>query len=599
MPRMRAISAAVQILQREGVTHAFGVPGAAINPLYAALRENGTIQHVLARHVEGASHMAEGYTRAKAGNIGVCIGTSGPAGTDMITGLYSASGDSIPILCITGQAPTARLHKEDFQAVDIAAIAAPVTKMAMTVLEPAQVPRAFQQAFHLMRSGRPGPVLIDLPFDVQMAEIEFDIDAYEPLPVYKPQATRAQIEKALDMLAAAERPVIVAGGGIINADAADLLIEFAELVDVPVIPTLMGWGAIPDDHRLMAGMAGLQTSQRYGNENLLASDAVLGVGNRWANRHTGGLETYTRGRTFVHVDVEPTQIGRVFTPDLGIVSDAGAALQLFVEIARERQAAGALPDRSTWVEECAERKRTLLRRTHFDDVPIKPQRVYEEMNKAFGKDTRYVSTIGLSQIAGGQFLHVYRPRHWINAGQAGPLGWTVPAALGVCVADPEGTVVALSGDYDLQFLIEELAVGAQFNLPYIQVLVNNSYLGLIRQSQRAFEMDYAVQLAFDNVNSPELGGYGVDHVKVAEGLGCKALRVHEPDQIGPALEEAKKLLVEHRVPVVVEIILERVTNISMGTELDNVVEFEELASKGEHAPTAISALNLDTMQLLD
>jgi tartronate-semialdehyde synthase len=599
MPRTRAISAAVQILEREGVTHAFGVPGAAINPLYAALRENGTISHVLARHVEGASHMAEGYTRAKAGNIGVCIGTSGPAGTDMITGLYSASGDSIPILCITGQAPTARLHKEDFQAVDIAAIAAPVTKMAMTVLEPAQVPRAFQQAFHLMRSGRPGPVLIDLPFDVQMAEIEFDIDAYEPLPVYKPQATRVQVEKALDMLQAAERPLIVAGGGIINAEAADLLVEFAELVDVPVVPTLMGWGAIPDDHRLMAGMAGLQTSQRYGNQNLLASDLVLGVGNRWANRHTGGLETYTRGRTFVHVDVEPTQIGRVFTPDLGIVSDAGAALRLFVDVARERQAAGQLPDRSTWVEECAERKRTLLRRTHFDDVPIKPQRVYEEMNKAFGKDTRYVSTIGLSQIAGGQFLHVYRPRHWINAGQAGPLGWTVPAALGVCVADPEAMVVALSGDYDLQFLIEELAVGAQFNLPYIQVLVNNSYLGLIRQSQRAFDMDYAVQLAFDNVNSPELGGYGVDHVKVTEGLGCKALRVHEPDQIGPALEEAKKLLVEHRVPVVVEIMLERVTNISMGTEIDNIVEFEELASTGEHAPTAISALDLDTMQLLD
>jgi tartronate-semialdehyde synthase len=599
MPRMRAVAAAVQILQREGVTHAFGVPGAAINPLYAALGENGTISHVLARHVEGASHMAEGYTRAKAGNIGVCIGTSGPAGTDMITGLYSASGDSIPILCITGQAPTARLHKEDFQAVDIAAIAAPVTKMAMTVLEPAQLPRAFQQAFHLMRSGRPGPVLIDLPFDVQMAEIEFDIDAYEPLPVYKPQATRPQIEKALDMLEAAERPLIVAGGGIINADAADLLVEFAELVDVPVVPTLMGWGAIPDDHRLMAGMAGLQTSQRYGNENLLASDLVLGIGNRWANRHTGGLETYTRGRTFVHVDIEPTQIGRVFTPDLGIVSDAGAALQLLVAVARERKAAGRLPDRPRWVEECSKRKRTLLRRTHFDDVPIKPQRVYEEMNKAFGKDTRYVSTIGLSQIAGGQFLHVYRPRHWINAGQAGPLGWTVPAALGVCVADPEATVVALSGDYDLQFLIEELAVGAQFNLPYIQVLVNNSYLGLIRQAQRAFDMDYAVQLAFDNVNSPEVGGYGVDHVKVAEGLGCKALRVHEPEQIGPALEEAKKLLVEHRVPVVVEIILERVTNISMGTELDNVVEFEELASKGEHAPTAISALDLDTMQLLD
>ena len=590
MSRMTAAEAAVAILEREGVRHAFGLPGAAINPVYAAMRRRGGIQHVLARHVEGASHMAEGYTRARAGNIGVCIGTSGPAGTDMLTGLYSASADSIPILCITGQAPVARLHKEDFQAVDITSMAKPVTKLAMTVLEPAQVPGAFQHAFHLMRSGRPGPVLLDLPFDVQMAEIDFDPDLYQPLAVHKPAATRAQVERALDMLAAAQRPLLVAGGGIVNADAADLLVEFAELVGVPVVPTLMAWGTIPDDHPLMAGMVGLQTSHRYGNATMLASDLVLGIGNRWANRHTGGLEVYRRGRRFVHVDIEPTQIGRVFAPDLGIVSDAGAALALFVEVARERAAAGRLPDRAAWVEECAGRKRTMLRRTHFDDVPMKPQRVYEEMNRAFGRDTRYVSTIGLSQIAAAQFLHVYHPRNWINCGQAGPLGWTIPATLGVCVAEPEATVVALSGDYDFQFMIEELAVGAQFNLPYLHVVVNNAYLGLIRQAQRGFDMDYCVQLSFDNVNSPELGGYGVDHVKVAEGLGCKALRVQRPEELLPALEEAKKLLARFRVPVVVEVILERVTNIAMGTDLDNVVEFEELATKGEHVPTATVAL---------
>jgi tartronate-semialdehyde synthase len=591
MARMRAAEAAVEILKKEGIRHAFGLPGAAINPFYAAMRDLGGIDHVLARHVEGASHMAEGYTRAKSGNIGVCIGTSGPAGTDMITGLYSASADSIPILCITGQAPVARLHKEDFQAVDIATVAKPLTKMAMTVLEPAQVPGAFQQAFHLMRSGRPGPVLIDLPFDVQMTEIDFDPDTYQPLPVYKPTATRAQVERAMDLLAEAERPLIVAGGGIVNADAADLLVQFAELTGVPVIPTLMGWGTIPDDHPLMVGMAGLQTSHRYGNATVLASDFILGIGNRWANRHTGGLETYRRGRRFVHVDIEPTQIGRVFAPDYGIVSDAGAALELFCQVARERDAASELPDRSEWAAECADRKRTMQRRTHFDDVPIKPQRVYEEMNRAFGRDTVYVSTIGLSQIAAAQFLHVFQPRHWINCGQAGPLGWTVPATLGVVTADPSATVVALSGDYDFQFMIEELAVGAQFNLPYVQVVVNNSYLGLIRQAQRGFDMDYAVQLSFDNINSPEMEGYGVDHVKVAEGLGCKALRVHQPDDLLPALERAQKLAAEHRVPVVVEVILERVTNIAMGTELDNVTEFEELAERGEDAPTAIALLD--------
>ncbi len=592
MAKMKAAMAAVLVMEKEGVSQVFGVPGAAINPLYAQMSERGTISHVLARHVEGASHMAEGFTRAVAGNIGVCIGTSGPAGTDMITGLYSAQADSTPILCITGQAPRARLHKEDFQAVDIASIAKPVTKWATTVMEPAQVPRAFQQAFHLMRSGRPGPVLIDLPFDVQMGEIEFDIDTYEPLPVYKPAASRKQMEKALEMLNQAERPLIVAGGGIINANASDLLVQFAEISGIPVIPTLMGWGTIPDDHPLMAGMVGLQTSHRYGNATMLASDFVIGIGNRWANRHTGSPEVYCKGRKFIHIDIEPTQIGRVFSPDYGIVSDAGAALKLLVEVAQEMKDAGTLRDRSEWSDECQERKGSIeyLRKTNFDTVPMKPQRVYQCMNNAFDKDTTYVSTIGLSQIAGAQFLHVYHPRHWINCGQAGPLGWTIPAALGVCAADPTRKVVALSGDYDFQFMIEELAVGAQFNLPYIHIVVNNSYLGLIRQSQRGFAMDYCVQLAFDNINTPDDNGlrsYGVDHMKVVEGLGCKGIRVERQEEIAPAIEKAKAWMKEFRVPVVIEVILERVTNIAMGTEIDNVVEFEELAGDSQDVPTAV------------
>ncbi|WP_298355754.1 glyoxylate carboligase [Rhodoblastus sp.] len=580
MPKMNAMDAAVAVLEREGVKVAFGVPGAAINPLYAALRRRGSIRHVLARHVEGASHMADGYTRARPGNIGVCIGTSGPAGTDMITGLYAAAADSVPILCITGQAPRARLYKEDFQAVDIEAIAKPVAKWAVTVREPALVPRVFQQAFHLMRSGRPGPVLIDLPLDVQMSEIEFDIDTYEPLPVYKPAATLQQARKALDMLNESERPLIVAGGGVINADASDLLVEFAELTGVPVIPTLMGWGAIPDDHPLMAGMVGLQTSHRYGNATFLDSDFVFGVGNRWANRHTGSIEVYTKGRKFIHVDIEPTQIGRVFGPDYGIVSDARAALKLFIEAARELKAAGRLKDRGAWAASCRHRKNNMLRKSHYDQVPLKPQRVYQEMNECLDRDTCYVTTIGLSQIAGAQFLHVYEPRNWINCGQAGPLGWTLPAALGVRAADPDRKIVALSGDYDFQFMIEELAVGAQHKLPYLHIVVNNSYLGLIRQAQRGFSMDFEVSLAFENINATAEGdavpGYGVDHVAVAEGLGCKAIRVKTPNEFKEAFARAKALMDEHQVPVVLEFILERVTNISMGTEIHNVNEFEDI-----------------------
>lgn len=596
MAKMKAAMAAVLVMEKEGVSVTFGVPGAAINPLYSQMRERGTIGHILARHVEGASHMAEGYTRAKAGNIGVCIGTSGPGGTDMVTGLYSAIADSIPILCITGQAPRARLHKEDFQAVDITSIVKPVTKWATTVLEPAQVPRAFQQAFHVMRSGRPGPVHLDLPFDVMMAEIEFDIATYEPLPIYKPATSRQQVEHALEMLMTAERPLLVAGGGIINANASELLVQFAELTGIPVIPTLMGWGTIPDDHPLMAGMVGLQTSHRYGNATMLASDFVMGIGNRWANRHTGSPEVYCKGRRFIHVDIEPTQIGRVFSPDYGIVSDAGAALQLLLDVAKEWKAKGRLRDWSGWAQECRARKADVayLRKTNFDSVPMKPQRVYQCMNNALGREVTYVSTIGLSQIAAAQFLHVYSPRSWINCGQAGPLGWTIPAALGVRAADPARKIVALSGDYDFQFLVEELAVGAQFKLPYLHILVNNSYLGLIRQSQRGFSMDYCVQLAFDNVNTPEgdpIKGYGVDHVKVVEGLGCKAIRVYSPDEFASAITQAEAWMKEFQVPVVVEVILERVTNISMGTEIDNVNEFEELATGKQDAPTAVSLLD--------
>ncbi|WP_334122090.1 glyoxylate carboligase [Glutamicibacter sp.] len=591
MTKMRAVDAIVQILEKEGATEAFGLPGAAINPLYSAMKVHGGIRHTLHRHVEGASHAADGYSRAT-GKIGLCLGTSGPAGTDMITGLYAAIADSIPMLCITGQAPTNVLHKEDFQAVDIESIAKPVTKYASTVLEPGLVPGTFAKAFQIMRSGRPGPALIDLPINVQMAEIDFDIDAYEPLPVLSPQATRGQAEKIVDLLLSGKKPMIIAGGGVINANASEQLVQLAEELNIPVSPTLMGWGVIPDDHRLQSGMVGIQTHTKYGNASFLESDVVLGLGNRWANRHTGALDTYRAGRKFIHVDIEATQVGRVFSPDLGIVSDAKAAIEAILDVVRERKAAGTLPDYSAWADECTARKSTGHRKTNFENIPIKPQRVYQEMNAAFGQDTTYVSTIGLSQIAGAQMLHVYQPRNWINAGQAGPLGWTGPAALGVVRGKPGQKVVALSGDYDFQFMIEELAVGAQFKLPYIHVVVNNSYLGLIRQSQRPFEMDYHVSLGFDNINSPETNGYGVDHVKVAEGLGCKAVRIEDPSQLAAGFAQASELAAEHQVPVVVEVILEKVTNIAMGAQLDAVNEFEDLAVGPDDAPTALVPLGV-------
>lgn len=578
MAKMTAAEAALKVLESEGVGLAFGVPGAAILPFYEALQRSA-VKHVLVRHEEGGTHAAEGYSRAASGKIGVCIGTSGPAGTNMITGLYSALADSVPILCITGQAPRAKLHKEDFQAIDIAAIARPVTKWSVTVMEAAQVPRAFRHAFQLMRSGRPGPVLIDLPLDVQRELIEFDPDSDFPLEVYKPRPHPRQIEKALDMLCAAHHPVIVAGGGIINADASELLVEFAALTSTPVIPTLMGWGSIPDDHPLNAGMAGLQTQHRYGNANFLASDFVLGIGNRWANRQTGSLPTFTSGRKFVHVDIEPMQIGRVFCPDLGIVSDARYALEALVAAARARRHKGALPNRKRWVMEVQERKFRMQRRADFDNVPIKPQRVFQEINAVFDDDTRFVTAIGLYQIASGQFQRINKPRNYLICGQAGPLGWEISACIGAKLADPLKEVVGVVGDYSFQFMIEELAVAAQHRVPFVMILLNNAYLGLIRQAERGYKMDYEVQLSFDNINCPEIGDYGVDHVKAVEALGGLALRVFDPKHLAEAFQNARRTAAEKRVPVVVEVITERATNIAMGPEIDQITEFEDILDR--------------------
>ncbi|MBI3778733.1 MAG: glyoxylate carboligase [Gammaproteobacteria bacterium] len=575
MAKMTATEAAIRVMESEGVELTFGVPGAAILPLYQAM--NGSkIKHVLVRHEEGGTHAAEGYTRAASGRIGVCIGTSGPAGTNMITGLYSAMADSIPILCITGQAPRAKLHKEDFQAVDIAAIAKPVTKWAITVMEGAQVPRAFRYAFHLMRSGRPGPVLIDLPIDVQKEIIEYDPDSDFPMEVFRPRPHRKQIEKALDMMMAAQRPLIFSGGGVISADASGLLVELAELTQTPVIPTLMGWGSIPDDHPLNAGMMGLQTHHRYGNATFLRSDFVLGIGNRWANRQTGSVEVFTQGRKFVHVDIDPMQIGRVFCPDLGIVGDAKYALEEFVAAARARKQAGKIVSRKPWIDEVRERKFTMQRRTDFDNVPIKPQRVFQEINNVFGDDACFVTAIGLYQIASGQFQKINKPRNYIVCGQAGPLGWEISACIGAKLANPEKEVVGVVGDYSFQFLIEELAVAAQHKVPFVMVLINNAYLGLIRQAEVAYKMDYEVQLSFNNINCPEIGDYGVDHVKAVEALGCLAVRVFDPKQMADAFRAARRVSAERQVPVVVEVITERVTNISMGPEIDKINEFEEI-----------------------
>ena len=432
------MEAAVQIMEDEGVEFVFGIPGAAILPLYQALSKSEKIRHIIVRHEEGGTHAADALSRVT-GGVGVCIGTSGPAGTNMITGLYTAMADSIPIICITGQAPTHLLHKEAFQAVDIVEIAKPVTKWSVQVKETAQIPWVFREAFRIARSGRPGPVLIDLPLDVTKdQEIEYELALDQRLPVEPPSPSRSAIDKAMEMLLAAERPMIMPGGGVIISEASDELMELAEYLQVPVTPTYMAKGSIPEDHPLFAGIVGIQTSQRFANQLFLESDFVLAVGARFAERHTGDLDVYRGDRTFVHIDIEPGQIGRVFRPHLGIVADAKLALEALLEAAREKTPAR---EPGQWVERLYELRSTLLRKMDFDDVPIKPQRVFKEMNELFDGDEIIVTAIGLYQIWSGQFQKTYKPRHYLCCGQAGPLGWEVPACIGAKLGRPDNLVV--------------------------------------------------------------------------------------------------------------------------------------------------------------
>ena len=575
MPVMDVMEAVVAVMEDEGVEVAFGVPGAAILPLYKAMSTSEQIEHYSVRHEEGGTHAADGYTRVT-GKVGINIGTSGPAGTNMITGLYTCQADSVPQICITGQAPTTVLHKEAFQAVDIVEIAKPVTKWAVQVKEPGQLVWTFREAFRIAQEGRPGPVLIDLPLDVQNSglEVDFDPERGGPLHFEKPTPRPGAVRQVIEMILEAERPVLMPGGGTIIADAAEELVELAEHLQVPVSPTYMGKGTIPEDHPLYMGIVGLQTSQRFANALFLESDLVVGIGNRWGDRHTGDLETYRGDRKFVHIDIEPSQMGRVFPPDLAVVSDAKFALEEMLQTARDTTTERKPGE---WVGRVDELRSTMLRKTNFDDVPVKPQRVYQEINEYFDEDTVFVTAIGLYQIFGGQFQKTYKPRHYLCCGQAGPLGWEIPACIGAKLGRPDKTVVGVVGDYSFQFLMEELAVACQYKVPYVLVMLNNAYMGLIRQGELKYDMNYAVDIGYEG---PE-NEYGIDNVGIMEAMGALGRRVERPEDIQDALDWAVGASEEHGVPALVEILCERETNAAMGLSIDKINEYEPILDGAE------------------
>ncbi|MFC1942914.1 biosynthetic-type acetolactate synthase large subunit [Chloroflexota bacterium] len=561
MARMKVMEAVISILEDEGVEAIFGIPGAGILPFYSALRQSTKIKHYLARHEEGASHAADGYARIS-GKVGVFCGTSGPAGTNMVTGLYAAQVDSIPLIAITGQNVRAQLGKDAFQAVDIAEIVKPVTKKSYCVKEAEQIPWVFREAFRIAQEGRPGPVLIDLPLDVQQGEIEYDPEMDSPLEINKPATNIKKIKKALHMLMEAERPLFLLGGGVILADACDDFVKLAEYLSIPVATTLMGKGGIRADHPLYAGQIGIQCNTPAGNQVFLESDLVLGIGCRFSDRHTGALDVYIRDRKFIHIDIEPTQIGRIIPTHLGILADAKLALQALLEEAKKLTSQRPPSEREQNIPALCKK---MERRLDFDQIPIKPQRVFKEINEYFDEDTIFVTCIGLNQIWSSQFQRIFKPRHYILPGGAGPLGWDLPAAIGAKIAKPDHLVANIVGDYGFGFCGEELAMAVMYNTPIVIIVINNGYLSLIRQSEKYnFSMNYEVETWYQEKL--------MDFVKFAEAYGAYGERVEAPQDIKPALQRA----VDANRPAVIEIIVERETDASMGPALDKIKEFEPL-----------------------
>ncbi|MDR2747542.1 MAG: glyoxylate carboligase, partial [Treponema sp.] len=463
--------AIVRILEKEGITDAFGIPGAGINGLYKHL-EGAGIRHYLVRHEEAAVHAADGYFRA-GGKMAAAICTSGPGATNFTTGMYTAWQDSIPLIAITGQAVTSQLGKGAFQCVDIAEIVKTVSKRSWCVTNPHTVPQVFRDAFETALSGRPGPVLIDLPLDVQLADIEFDPALYEPSRLKTPGPSRASIEKAVRLLDEAKHPLIIMGGGVVLAGAEQALIEFAEYMDIPVIVTYMAKGALREDHRLYAGQMGIQAgAASSGNEVFLGSDVVLGIGCRFTDRHTGNVAVYQGERKFIHIDIDPREIGKIIKTALGICADAACAIPMLLETAK---ASGAERKRPAPAVPYGELRKKYIHSPDPAKKVMDPREVFQLINAAFDDETQYTTGCGITQIWSGQYQKVNKARKYFPSGGAGTLGFDIPAAIGAVVGSGGKKTVCMIGDFGFTFLVEELGVAAAYKLPVVVLIINNAY----------------------------------------------------------------------------------------------------------------------------
>ncbi|AEA47423.1 acetolactate synthase large subunit [Archaeoglobus veneficus] len=554
---MRAADALVKALEAEGVEHIFGIPGGAIIEVYDALYDSN-IEHILTRHEQAAVHAADGYARAT-GKTGVAFATSGPGATNTVTGIATAYMDSSPLVVMTGQVPRALIGNDAFQEADITGITMPVTKHNYLVTDPNSLLTTVREAFHIASTGRPGPVLIDLPKDVTMADIEFDYPPKIDLVGYKPKMKGhpKQIKRAAELIMKSERPVILAGGGVILSNASEELVKLAETIPAFVVTTLMGKGAMPETHPLCLGFIGMHGS-KYANYTIMEADLVIAVGCRFSDRTTGRVSGFAPYAKVVHIDVDPAEIGKNVRVDVPIVGDAKQVLAELVKYIKYKQ-------RKEWENKVNEWRKTYPLR-YKKDGKLRPQYVIEKVYE-LKPDAIVTTEVGQNQMWAAQYFKVSRPRQFISSGGLGTMGFGFPAAMGAQVAFPDKTVVDIAGDGSFLMNIQELATCVDYRIPVKVCILNNMFLGMVRQWQQLF---YDERYSATCLRCKEMS-----FEKIAEGFGAVGITVEKETEVEDALKEAFEI---NDLPVVIDFRVERLENVypmvPAGAALNEILDEE-------------------------
>ena len=564
----------VRSMEHAGVDVVFGIPGGAILPAYDPLMDSKKVRHILVRHEQGAGHAAEGYAQAT-GRVGVCMATSGPGATNLVTPIADAYMDSVPMVAITGQVPSKSIGTDAFQEADIRGITMPITKHNFLVTDAAEIPRAIAEAFHIAGTGRPGPVLVDIAKDALQAMTTFDWPTVIDLPGYRP-VTRPhskQVREAARMIVESKKPVLYVGGGIIKSHANKELLQLAELTGIPVVTTLMARGAFPDSHPLHMGMPGMHGSVSAVGA-LQKSDLLITLGARFDDRVTGKLDSFAPEARIIHADIDPAEISKNRVADVPIVGDAKEVIADLIVALQAEHEAGSVGDYAEWMDLLAHMKATYpLGYDHPTDGTLAPQFVIERLGLIAGPEAIIAAGVGQHQMWAAQFIKYEIPATWLNSGGAGTMGYAVPAAMGAKVGRPEATVWAVDGDGCFQMTNQELVTCAINEIPIKVALINNSSLGMVRQWQTLF---YESRYSNTDLHSHRIP----DFVKLADAYGCHGLRCESPDDVDATIEKAMSL---NDAPVVVDFVVNKDAMVwpmvAAGTSNDEIKVARDLAPK--------------------